>query len=378
MFSIHAFAIMFFKMYIQVKMKIYTKSIIFFFIISVSDHRTAKQGKASTPSPKLSMKESEFQQLIENVFNITLEEVINCPYRQSSEQGKKIITLSNLVNNNNIVKTEMLSVMSSEFSTIVQSSESNVNIDMTANERIFHHFYQMTSDKSVQSRLKNSLANLPDVHLYPCKQFLAVFQHSMLQNFITERAKLYTKKASEPTKMSDTDQSIIFYIAGFMISALKKKTIKGKSDKHRELLHQTESLVSCATSAKSEFVVKFAEWTNKLNRGGLIIPSDNFFLLVRELENSYRKYVDLNNITCLTLDRTYIVVKLLDDFLVNYYWDKLCQPSETKDLLLENCIKLFLSVRGHSTARHIKLLITEKNESKKSLRQNLRDKSNKS
>lgn len=36
---------------------------------------------------------------------------------------------------------------------------------------------------------------------------------------------------------------------------------------------------------------KFCEWTNKLDRGGLKIPSDEMGFFVRELENQVRKRV---------------------------------------------------------------------------------------
>lgn len=113
-------------------------------------------------------------------------------------------------------------------------------------------------------------------------------------------------------------------------------------------------------SNEKTFVSKFATWTTKLNRGGLKTPSDKFFLLVCEFESIYRTCVDLNSLSSLSLDRPTLVEKIMDSFMVNYYWDVLCTSSTYKDFILEKCVVLFLTVRGNSTARHIKLLLEER------------------
>lgn len=38
-----------------------------------------------------------------------------------------------------------------------------------------------------------------------------------------------------------------------------------------------------------QYVVKHSDWIDKINRGGLVYPADDFFLLVREMENVMRK-----------------------------------------------------------------------------------------
>jgi hypothetical protein len=43
-----------------------------------------------------------------------------------------------------------------------------------------------------------------------------------------------------------------------------------------------------ALSSYLQYVVKHSEWIDKINRGGLVYPADDFFLLVREMESVMR------------------------------------------------------------------------------------------
>ena len=94
---------------------------------------------------------------------------------------------------------------------------------------------------------------------------------------------LFLQMFFEDITVSVNDQSILFYIAGFIIKALKKRYYV-VSSKNLTII---DKLVSHSDS--SSFVTSYSEWFNKQDRGGLQKPSDNFFLLVRELEYIVRK-----------------------------------------------------------------------------------------
>jgi hypothetical protein len=87
----------------------------------------------------------------------------------------------------------------------------------------------------------------------------------------------------EQSTVSVNDQSILFYIAGFIIKALKKRYYV-VSSKNLTII---DKLVSHSDS--SSFGTSYSEWFNKQDRGALQKKSDNFFLLVRELENIVHK-----------------------------------------------------------------------------------------
>ena len=75
----------------------------------------------------------------------------------------------------------------------------------------------------------------------------------------------------------------------------------------------------------------------------------------------YRNCVDLKTISSLSLDKTAIVDTILQNPMTSYYWGLLCSSSEHKEYILERCVKLYLTLRGHSTAKSVKLQL-EKNK----------------
>ncbi|CAG2218422.1 unnamed protein product [Mytilus edulis] len=200
---------------------------------------------------------------------------------------------------------------------VISSSEGSSNSDLTVNEQLFSSYYNTTCLDSIQSLLNNLLTteiNSYEIdHSMPIKPFIALL--------IKPRATLYTRKSKEPTSISETDQSILYYLSGYIISALKKESAQVLNT--RKCLNNYQNLSAKTTSTKT-FVTKYSKWTEKLNRGGLKVPSDNFFLLVREFENIYRKCVNLNCISANSLDIVTLTKTILDNYMTNYYWDQLC------------------------------------------------------
>ena len=80
----------------------------------------------------------------------------------------------------------------------------------------------------------------------------------------------------EQSTVSVNDQSVLFYIASFIIQALKKR-------------YYVVSSKNLTINRPFIIVTSYSEWFNKQDRGGLQKPSNNLFLLVRELENIVRK-----------------------------------------------------------------------------------------
>lgn len=278
----------------------------------------------------------------------------------------------------------ILSALSPSFKGVISSSEGSSNSDLTVNEQLFSSYYNMTCLDSIHTLLFNLLtteinSNEIDDSM-PIKPFVALLQDRIFKELIKQRATLYTRKSKEPTSLSETDQSILYYLSGYIISALKKESTQvknKKSSKHQKMFEQLSELICKDTTSTKTFVSKYTKWTEKLNRGGLKVPSDNFFLLVREFENIYRKCVNLNCISANSLDIVTLTETILDNYMTNYYWDQLCTTPDYKEYILEKCIRLFLTVRGHSTARQIKLQMEQKTTVKaKPLRQVLKDQSN--
>ena len=113
--------------------------------------------------------------------------------------------------------------------------------------------------------------------------FLQMFFKDIVGELFTEQIKLVKSDSEkEQSTVSVNDQSILlFYIAGFIIKALKKRYYV-VSSKNLTII---DKLVSHSDSSSFN---SNSEWFNKQDRGGLQKPSDNFYLLVRELKNIVR------------------------------------------------------------------------------------------
>ena len=85
------------------------------------------------------------------------------------------------------------------------------------------------------------------------------------------------------------------YITGYIIFSLKK-SIKSKQSPKGFALHQ---LLSCRGSKEElDKQVTFLEytktWVDRVNRGGLLLVSDDFYMFVRGIENEVRNVLTIN------------------------------------------------------------------------------------
>ena len=181
--------------------------------------------------------------------------------------------------------------------------------------------------------------------------FVNILLMELMGNLIKERAESALKKAaSEHETISDSDQNILFYVCGFIARSLKKRYSRSKSacPKKKKCL---EKLV--LKSPNSTFISRFSNWMSKNDRGGLLYPCDDSFLLVREFEMSIRKHVNLQNLSAKTLLCDNLKEHVLESFMVKHYCDKLFGDIDgdmdiVQSIILEDILCLFLTVRGYA------------------------------
>jgi hypothetical protein len=90
-------------------------------------------------------------------------------------------------------------------------------------------------------------------------------------------------------EISDNDQKVLYLVAGFVVFSIKKKNFQQKNNKNYiKVVKLLQMFIKNNETATKQYVVKHSEWIDKINRGGLVYPADDFFLLVREMENVMR------------------------------------------------------------------------------------------
>ena len=128
-----------------------------------------------------------------------------------------------------------------------------------------------------------------------------------------------TLKISEKQTMSDSEQEILMYISGYILHSLKKMAKRFKTTYHQEVSVLIHHLVSSQNT--QTFVSKFKKWTEKLNRGGLILPCDDFFLLVRNMEIVMKIHLSESPFSTDVISRTVCIEKILNNVNIQYLWD---------------------------------------------------------
>ena len=219
--------------------------------------------------------------------------------------------------------------------------------------------------------------------------FVQVLIMEFTNSFLATLSKTMKSKSETEVSqnLSENTQKILFYIAGYIINALKKKYFKLTTTELKEKKMALLKSLSCSTN-NSKFIENISAWFEKKNRGGLKRPCDNFFLLLRSSELVLLK----NNPSVLhtranSIRNCEIKEKIMEDFMVKYYREKLFRiPDDENDIhdkvtdvVFEDIINLFITIRGFAVQRvqRSKILKTvEKKRSGDSFRQALKSKQN--
>lgn len=176
---------------------------------------------------------------------------------------------------------------------------------------------------------------------------------------IGEIARVRLEKEKKQTNMcaetvSENDQSILYYISGYIIRSLKKRysNIKDKL-KRDSKLKCVERMTQ--ESGSRNMSAKFSKWTSKASRGGLKHPNDDTFLMVREIEIVIRSQVDKENMNAHSLLIAPLKESVLSSFMLKHYAEKLFSTVTLNTASVsEDIVNLFLTVRGYAATRLVR------------------------
>lgn len=148
--------------------------------------------------------------------------------------------------------------------------------------------------------------------------FVQTFMMELMANLIKEQVKVAKSVSTkEQEGLSDQDQSILYYICGFIIRRLSKR-YQTKCSSKRQCIQRLK-----LKTPNSTFVARFRNWKTKSERGGLLTPCDELFLLVGEFETVLRNCVNLNDLSSTSLLCDRLKESILECYMVKYYCEKL-------------------------------------------------------
>ena len=336
------------------------------------DNSVENQSEPCSDKVLFNWEDNEFNQTFEKVLCSSLVKIRDDPFRQMSisVSGKGIIEIANSLIGSEKKKEELKGLLQDKFYAVITNK---TDTDSNTKEAIFSKFHKLTGNQEVSEKLQDIISVDMGQHL-PFRQFVGILLHKILGETVLERSKMLEKTAEKrSSELSDNDQSILFYISGYVISALHKQASKKKVQNKKLQALQEAMQVSLKRESDSEktFIAKYSSWTEKINRGGLKIPSDIFYLFIRECEMCCREMIDEKNLHKDIFNIELLKEKIMDKFMIKYYTEKFT-TGEFSTYIKERCITLFLTVRGHASARKRKCEQADE-EPKKSLRKVLKD-----
>ena len=184
-------------------------------------------------------------------------------------------------------------------------------------------------------------------------------------------------------QLSEAEENIIRYAAGYVSMSLLKKYKKGSCDKAVQYI---ECLSRMAVNGEeSSFLAYSLEWSRAVNRGGLFEINDETFHLFQAIELDMQKRL-LSTLTSFSDksedQRQFIIDAVAADTDVQFVWAHLSSDIKEEDHaihLLKEIIGLWLTIRGFSIAsawtEQYKRATNTNSQKSKGLRKNLQKKS---
>ena len=346
----------------------------YLFSLAASDHRSS--GTTATV-PVVPVKSAQDPSLLVNLEAIVckglehgLDNVINSKLRNNpaSHLGKEVVLLARTLQEKLRSGKVSLQVLQERFVDIIKLA--GVPVYECERELLLSQFFQLRIDRQLRSLI------LAKIISTPTKAALGFYQNFLREAMACIIAGLAASLSAavqpdETSEMSQAEQNVLFYISGYMarkVAALPQAPADLKD--------------ACVSNGKDNlgFVEKFTEWTRTINRGGLRIPSQALFLLVRSMDRVHSSRIDLTHMTSDSLNLVIMTDAVMEDINVKYHWEAVLSNSKVEEpsvfRILEYLTKLFLTVKGFAVARHLRSrLRTEGYSAKKnlSLRHELRN-----
>ena len=331
--------------------------------LAASEHRSSGSAvpirpvkPSQGPSLPINLEAIVSQGLEHGIDNVINSKLNNNP---ASRLGKEVVLLAHDLQEKLQSGKASLQVLQERFVGIVKLV--GVPVYECEHELLLSQFHQLRMDRQLRTLI------LAQITSTPTKAALGFYQNFLREAMACVIAGLTTSlnavvQPEEAREMSQAEQNVLCYISGYL------------ARKVAALPQVPAAVKDACVSGKDNlgFVEKFTEWTKTVNRGGLRIPSQAFFLLVRSMDRVHSGLINLSQMTSDSLKLVILADAVMEDTSVKYHWQAVLSNSNVEDpsvfRILEYLTKMFLTVKGFAVARHLRSrLRTEGYSAKKSL-----------
>ncbi|XP_019616613.1 PREDICTED: uncharacterized protein LOC109464120 [Branchiostoma belcheri] len=365
---------------------------------STSDHTTPKGAEKTTkPRRKLQVKRptSKFEQkdalqegpeLLKNalqeattypIWQLTLG--TDTPGNIAARTATEVLNTYTTVDHTNFITT-----LCTQLWSVITAADSSV-LCSAGNESMFSAYHKLCSSESFRTLWDNFMSSLGKA---PCNLLYQFITGRMFEGLLEKKHNVdvppnTANVTNDDTAMTDAEEQVLRYIAGYIPHALLKRYQKYDSKIAKLYVAFLVQWKVPGNSHSHTSFLKFTEgWVNAVNRGGLFTVSDQVYLFFRAMEKVVRSTVNTQQLRQDRLKgvKNDIITKLETDFLVNKYWCTLaCNITDEKAsvALLEKILVYYVNLRCRAFAdayilvkRHKDNAATSK-KGEKSLRKSL-------
>ena len=234
----------------------------------------------------------------------------------------------------------------------------NTSSDSADREKIYKNFNNLMINDSLLTQWEEYLKlNQVESTKYSSILLQYVADRYMIK-LVNERKKIVCPKekqiASRDLQLTISEENTLRYVSGYIPYSLRNKYKKLQpSNAKAALLEAINYWCIDEASDERSFLQYTEDWTDKINRGGLIKVTDEFYVFMRHVELSARNILNVN------LMKTYggenIQKLLLDEFnknnLIDNCWSSITcriENESLKNILKSEVLKKWINIRGNA------------------------------
>jgi hypothetical protein len=162
---------------------------------------------------------TSFSEIYQSIYDKSVNNVHKSQFRRLSfsVHGKGIVQICEILLENSSLKAQLSSILEPTFLAVLNSNAAD---GCSVKETLFSKFYEMSVQFS--NEIIIILKDKIDTVL-PLRQFAGVLLRQVMEDIIDEMSSVYNKDIEKAqNEISEADQSVLFYISGYIIHAVEK------------------------------------------------------------------------------------------------------------------------------------------------------------
>ena len=219
-------------------------------------------------------------------------------------------------------------------------------------EKMWALFYEFRSS-TLTTLWKDLLVQLNIPSKYNDPWLVQTASRIALEKYISIKYSLPSASSStDPMHLTVDEHNALRYAAGYVLLSIKRKNSFDNPSLVAWIEKQTDVSGAVNGVSYSQFTKM---WIEKVNRGGLLLVSDNMYHVFHAIEMVLRQF--LKGMTeNHGLEKDKVTNVIYDDNEVQYFWSIMSIidiDEESSERLLKDIIRLWITVRGFSYASSI-------------------------